>query len=53
MARSQSLHKYPLVLGLKSFGAVVAVTGEGTNDVPALSKSDVGFAIFAGTDISK
>ena len=53
MARSQPLHKYTLVLGLKSLKNVVAVTGDGTNDAPALSKSDVGFAMFAGTDIAK
>ena len=53
MARSQPLHKYALVLGLKALKNVVAVTGDGTNDAPALSKSDVGFAMFAGTDIAK
>ena len=53
MARSQPLHKYALVLGLRSLKNVVAVTGDGTNDAPALSKSDVGFAMFAGTDIAK
>ena len=53
MARSQPLHKYALVLGLKDLRNVVAVTGDGTNDAPALSKSDVGFAMFAGTDIAK
>ena len=53
MARSQPIHKYALVLGLKSLGKIVAVTGDGTNDAPALSKSDVGFSMFAGTDIAK
>ena len=53
MARSQPMHKYALVLGLKYLKNVFAVTGDGTNDPPALSKSDVGFAMFAGTDIAK
>ena len=53
LARSQPLHKYALVLGLKCLGNVVAVTGDGTNDAPALSKSDVGFAMIEGTDIAK
>ncbi|MBR1659924.1 MAG: hypothetical protein IJ705_06365, partial [Oscillospiraceae bacterium] len=37
MARSQPIHKYALVLGIKSLENVVAVSGDGTNDAPALS----------------
>ncbi len=53
MARSQPIHKYALVLGLKEMDKIVAVTGDGTNDAPALSKSNVGFSMFDGTDIAK
>lgn len=53
IARSQPQHKYALVTGLREIGHVVAVTGDGTNDAPALSKADVGFAMDAGTDIAK
>ncbi|XP_055388508.1 plasma membrane calcium-transporting ATPase 2-like [Condylostylus longicornis] len=54
LARSQPTDKYALVVGLRSLGAVVAVTGDGTNDAPALKKADVGFAMgIAGKEVAK
>ena len=53
MARSKPIHKYALVVGLKELNYIVAVTGDGTNDAPALSKSDIGFSMYDGTDIAK
>lgn len=54
LARSRPEDKYALVIGLKERDNVVAVTGDGTNDAPALSKANVGFAMnIAGTEVAK
>lgn len=54
LARSRPEDKYALVTGLKELENVVAVTGDGTNDAPALSKANVGFAMnIAGTEVAK
>lgn len=53
MARSLPLDKHTLVTNLRNmFNHVVAVTGDGTNDAPALHEADIGLAMgIAGTEV--
>ncbi|TYH65035.1 hypothetical protein ES332_D06G028900v1 [Gossypium tomentosum] len=55
MARSSPMDKHTLVKHLRtSLGEVVAVTGDGTNDAPALHEADIGLAMgIAGTEVAK
>jgi len=52
-ARTSTDQKVMIVKSLQKLGHIVALTGDGVNDSPALKRSNIGISMVSGTDIAK